>query len=334
MSIPKRISLLSEVAEEWRNKEELNLIFSNAFAHNGFFEPQFCRFSFENLCDNYLSEEKLLQWLKPYHIEDDFSLKKRIGIICAGNIPFAGFHDFLCCYVLGIPVQLKLSSKDTVLMRFLVEEIIKRDREYAAQFAITERLQHFDAVIASGSTSANRYFEYYFGKYPNILRGNRTSVAVLEGTESEDELRALADDIFLYFGLGCRNVGKIFLPKNFEVEKLLPAFSKYAWIHQNTAYMNNYDYNRAILLINQTPHIANEFVMLQESEKLHSPVATVYYEFYENRKDLINKLSALKSQIQCVVGNTNGFIPLGGAQKPSLNDYADEIDTIAFILSL
>lgn len=333
MSIEKRIKTLSNVAAHLQSPKT-NDIIALAYAKNSWFEPSFSQQSIKAICSEFLAKNKLEKWLEPYCIEDDFSLNKTVGIVCAGNVPLVGFHDFLCCYVLGIPVRLKLSSKDDVLMRYTVQTILNEDEEYAQQFSFAEQLKDFDAVIATGSASTNRYFEYYFSQYPSILRSNRTSVAVLSLHETDNDLLALAHDVFLYFGLGCRNVGKIFVPLNFEVESLFQHFSNYAWLHQHSQYMNNYDYNRTILLMNQTSHLANEFLMMQENTQLHSPIATLHVERYENIHSVKNQLAALQEQIQCVVGNFEGMIPFGKAQFPQLSDYADGKDTIGFLLSL
>ncbi len=334
MSISKRISILHQVGLSLQNPEHLDNVLTEALAANPWFEPQFVQQSLAAVSTAFLNEEKLADWLKPYCIEDDFQIKQTVGIICAGNIPLVGFHDFLCCYVLGIPVKLKLSSKDQVLMRFVINKIIQLDDKAAATISFVEKLTDFDAVIATGSGSANRYFEHYFGKYPNTLRSNRVSVAVLNGNEPAEELAALADDVFLYFGLGCRNVAKIFVPQQFNVEELMPHFDSYKWLHQNAQFMNNYDYNRTILLMNKTPHLANEFVMLQESKSLHSPIATVFYEHYDSAESVNEYLKENADKIQCVVGNGSGMIPFGKAQTPALSDYADGKDTIAFLLGL
>lgn len=333
MSIEKRIKILSEVATQLQS-ETTDKIIEIACAKNSWFEPLFSKHSIQAICSEFLVKNKLEKWLEPYCIEDDFSLHKTVGIVCAGNVPLVGFHDFLCCYLLGVSVRLKLSSKDDVLMRYAVQTILDQDQEYAQRFSFVEQLRDFDAVIATGNSNSNRYFEYYFSKYPSILRNNRTSVAILTSNETESDLKALADDVFLYFGLGCRNVGKIFVPKNFEIENLLLHFASYAWLHQHAQYMNNYDYNRTILLMNQTPHFANEFLMLQENTALHSPIATLYFERYHDIDAVKNKLSALQEQIQCVVGKWEGMTPFGKAQWPQLSDYADGKDTIAFLLSL
>jgi hypothetical protein len=333
MSIQKRIDILDKLSHKLL-QSETDKVIQQAYEKNSWFMPAFCKKSIEAICTQFLAPEKIQSWLKPYCVEDDFSLKKTVGIVCAGNVPLVGFHDILCCYVLGVPVQLKLSSKDEVLMRFVLHNLLALDSEYASKFSFVSTIKNFDAVIATGSATTHRYFEYYFSAYPCILRSNRTSVAVITGKETEDDFKRLADDIFMYFGLGCRNVGKIFVPLNFDVENLLPYFSDYAWIHRHTAYMNNYDYHRTILLLNQIPHAANEFLMIQENSALHSPVATLFFERYEQLESAIEKINLFKDQIQCVVGNLEDMTPFGKTQLPQLNDYADDIDTIGFLLSL
>lgn len=334
MSIKHRIELLDKIGQKLLAMPETQTIISEAAKQNAWFIPEFSQSSLSAICNEFLNAEKLNTWLKPYFIENDFKINKTVGIIAAGNVPLVGFHDFLCCYVLGAPAKLKLSSKDKLLTRFVIEQILKEDKVYTTQFSFEDKLQNFDAVIATGSASSNRYFKYYFNKYPNILRSNRVSVAVLNGNETVQELQLLANDIFQYFGLGCRNVAKLFIPENFDPTTLFKNFSAYSWLHQNANYMNNYDYNRTILLMNKTPHFANDFVMLQENNNLNSPIATLYFERYSNFSQVEKIMNELQNQIQCVVGSKSGMVPFGKAQQPTLSDYADGKDTIGFLLGL
>ena len=333
MSIKNRIEVLQRVGQQLLQVPTKEVI-ARANSANSWMTPAFAWQGIQAVCSEFLNADKLEQWLKPYCIEDDFKLNKTVGIICAGNVPLVGLHDFLCCYVLGVPTQVKLSSKDTVLMRYVIQQILEEDKVYAATFSFVEKLQNFDAVIATGSASTNRYFEYYFSKYPNILRSNRVSVAVLLGTETAADLEALANDVFLYFGLGCRNVAKVFLPEGFDATLLLQNFTSYSWLHGHSQYMNNYDYNRTVLLMNKAPHWANEFVMLQENTALHSPIATLYFERYKDLGSVQAHLKLLENKIQCVVGKEKGMIPFGKAQQLTLSDYADGKDTIGFLLGL
>ncbi|HRN95561.1 MAG: acyl-CoA reductase [Chitinophagales bacterium] len=334
MSIKNRIELLDKIGQKLSAMPETQAIISEAAKQNTWFTPEFSQSSISAICTEFLQAEKLSAWLKPYFIEDNFKLNKTVGIIAAGNVPLVGFHDFLCCYILGVSAQFKLSSKDTLLTRFVIQQILNEDKAYAQQFSFVEKLQNFDAVIATGSASSNRYFEHYFSKYPNILRSNRVSVAVLNGNETAQDLQMLANDIFQYFGLGCRNIAKLFIPDSFDTAKLFENFSAYSWLHQNSNFMNNYDYNRTILLMNKTPHQANDFVMLQENTDLHSPIATLYFERYTDFSEVEKKLNVQQNQIQCVVGLQSGMIPFGKAQQPTLSDYADGKDTIGFLLGL
>ena len=334
MSVYKRIEILEKVGEYFSDVTVVDEIAARAYSANSWFEPRFVKQSLEAICKEFLNKEKLQQWLAPYCIEDEISIQQTVGIICAGNVPLVGFHDFLCCYVLGVPVKLKLSSRDNVLMRLVINEILKHDKDYAKKFAFVERLTDFNAVIATGSSSSNRYFEYYFSKYPSILRSNRVSVAVLSGNETQEQLAALADDVFMYFGLGCRNVAKLYVPEKYSFENLFPAFKNYEWLHHNSQFMNNYDYHRTLLLMNKTPHLANEFLMIQESDSLYSSIGTLFYEVYHSTEELKSSIEAQKDNIQCVVGDGEGYIPFGKAQQPTLSDYADGKDTVGFLLGL
>jgi hypothetical protein len=263
---------------------------------------------------------------------------KTIGIIMAGNLPLVGFHDFLCAYISGCGIKVKLSGKDEVLFPYVYRKLMEIDPSLCDRSAIIDRLEGFDAVIATGSNNTNRYFEYYFRDYPKILRRNRNSVAILTGDESDDELYALADDIFMYFGFGCRNVSKLYVPEGYDVKKLFPHFERYKWMHSHTKYMNNYDYNRTLLLMNRTEHLANEIIMLEQNTAISSPVAVLYYETYGEPRQLADKLQANSEHIQCIVSSTSNVIsthveaviPFGQTQMPELWDYADMVDTLAF----
>jgi Acyl-CoA reductase (LuxC) len=279
-----------------------------------------------------LEPHALSEWAARY---DLVTQPKKIAVVMAGNIPMVGFHDFLSVLICGHSIQIKTSSKDTVLMKFIAGRLMGIEPRFRESITFAEQLKEFDAIIATGSDNASRYFEYYFGKYPCIIRKNRTSVAILHGNETDDELKALGTDIFSYFGLGCRNVSKIFLPISYDVKRLFPPWESFREIIHHHKYCNNYDYQKSILLVTSTPFLDNGFVMLQETSRLVSPISVVYYEYYENSAALKNILDGLSTKIQCVVENTpESSVKFGQAQFPGLSDYADQVDTLQFLTAL
>ena len=314
------------------DNESLNNIKISAERRNRWFTQEFIDFAFLSISENFLNKSKLEKWLSNYDFSK-FDKNQTIGLILAGNLPLVGFQDILTCFVLGVNVKMKLSSKDEVLTKYMVKELLEIDPEWNCEFV--ERLQGYDKVIATGSNNTNRYFEFYFKKVPNLLRTNRNSIAILTGNESDEELETLADDIFMFFGHGCRNISKLFFPEGFDVTKLFPFFKKYEHLHHHKLYMDNYDYTRTILLMNQTDHYANEFIMLKEEEHLQSRLATVNYSFYKTENEIVDYISEHKNDIQCVISQPtdlwNSF-KFGQAQKPDLWDYADNVDVIAFLI--
>lgn len=349
----KRVAYLAELGKQMANDEALKQLAETAEQYNPWFTKQFVQYALEGICSDMLDENKLNSFAKQYSITDE-QVQKTLGLIFAGNIPLVGFHDFLCGYLAGWKMQIKLSSKDDFLFKRVLELLQQIDSEAAQRITLTEKLQNFDAVIATGSDSTYSYFEYYFRNYPRILRKNRNSVAILTGQETPEQLKQLADDVFLYFGLGCRNVSKLYVPVGYDITQLFPQFEKYKWLHSHTKFMNNYDYQRTILLLNKTPHFANEFVMLVENENLASPIGTLYYEHWHDERILLTKLHALFDKIQCVVASQGyvatlnsqpatqspsslvprplPLVPFGRSQHPALTDYADGIDTMQFLL--
>ncbi|MCT4580424.1 MAG: acyl-CoA reductase [Flavobacteriales bacterium] len=298
--------------------------------HNGWFTEKEVLFAFESW-GKALTKENLELWVSKYTITKD--LDKTVAIIMAGNIPMVGFHDLLCVYLLGGKVKAKLSSDDNVLIPAVVKVLNFFDInvEKSIEF-IPFKLEGFDAVIATGSNNTARYFDTYFGKYPNIIRKNRTSVAVLTGEETKEELSSLADDVFLYYGLGCRNVTKLYVPKGYDLDAIFGAFFKHDYVSENNKYANNYDYHKAVYLMEQHDMVENGFLLMKEDSSLHSPIGMLFYEEYEKIEEVQKFLTENKSEIQCVVGQNN--IPFGKAQTPQLWDYADNIDVIDFLTQL
>lgn len=286
---------------------------------------------------HYLSKEKLTQWLAPYQDRIEQHQPKTIGLTLAGNVPLVGFHDVLSVLITGNKAQIKLSSKDKALILFMLNNLFTIEPRFKAQVEVVEMLKGFDAVIATGGNNTSRYFEYYFGKYPNIIRKNRSSVAVLTGKETNAELALLGNDIFQYYGLGCRNVSKVYVPMDYEFRPLFEALEPFAKTMDQDKYKNNYDYNRTLLLMNNTKHLSNDFIMLREHEDVASPVSTLHYQYYKNLEEVALDISLKRAQIQCVVGRAEvgaQMIPFGQAQQPELWDYADEVNTIEWLIKL
>ena len=280
-----------------------------------------------------LSKEKLDAWLSIYELKE-VQNPKTVGLMLAGNIPAVGFHDLMCVILSGHQAVIKLSSSDEILMTWLLKKLLEIEPRFESQVLIEEMLKGMDAYIATGSDNSSRYFNYYFGKYPHVIRQNRTSVAVLKGNETTEDYVSLGKDIFRYYGLGCRNVSKMYLKSKDQLQDLLGALEVYASVGSHHKYHNNYDYNKSIYLVNLEDHLDNGFLLLKESEELVSPISVLFYELYSSEDELAKKLDGLKEKIQCVVGKAEGLVPFGDAQNPEPWDYADEVDTMAFLLTL
>jgi hypothetical protein len=307
---------------------------NQAVHHNGWFTLDNVLYALETWSD-VLKVENIQKWTTSYNFSN--STPKAIGIVTAGNIPLVGFHDFIAVLMSGHKVMIKQSSNDQKLLPVLVNYLIAIEPRFKDYITFTDtRLQNFDAVIATGSNNTARYFEHYFNKYPHIIRKNRNAVAILTGDESESELEALGDDIFKYFGLGCRSVSKVFVPKDYNFDNLFKAVFKQNEIINYTKYKNNYDYNKTVYLMSRIPLVENGFLVLKEDTNYASPIATLFYEYYESIYELKERLEFDKEQIQCVVSNnlTKDSIPFGKTQQPQLWEYADGVDTMEFLLRL
>jgi hypothetical protein len=323
-------AFLSKKPED-HNEDDVNieLLLRKSEIENPWFTIDNQKFALQQWTD-LLTEGNIRNWLGNYSIS---KIPKRVGLILAGNIPMVGFHDVLSVVLSNhIPV-IKLSSKDKYLIPFL----LKKWNEFSdgqVQFEFVEKLENFDAVIATGSNNTARYLEYYFKDHLNIIRKNRTSIAVLKGDETDEELQLLAKDIFQYFGLGCRNVTRIFIPKDFLIDRLFENFLGFQDIINHNKYANNYDYNRAVYLLNQEKFWDNNFVMLKEDDKLFSPLSVINFSRYESLDDVKNFIAENEENIQCIVaGNALGLnsISFGEAQNPGLDTYADNVDTMKFL---
>lgn len=309
-------------------EHELQTLASKAASENPWFTFESVKLALRGVV-KFLAPAGLQSWIANY----DLSVTpKRIGLVMAGNIPLVGFHDLLCVLVSGHTAVVKLSSKDRALFEFIINAL-RSSPAFAEKIVAVERLVDFDAVIATGSNNTSRYFHFYFSKYPHLLRKNRNGVAVLDGTETKEDLGRLGSDVFSYYGLGCRNVSKMLVPASYDFSELFNEWNSYEHVIGRHKYCNNYDYNKAIFLVNQTPFLDNGFVLLQEkAAQISSPISVVYFEHYRSQDELNHLLEAARDEIQCIVGHA--FIPFGDAQMPSLTDYADGVDTMQFLTSL
>lgn len=340
MELKDRIKAFSSLGDQlrlWLDQKSrgvespLDALLLKAFHHNGWFDESQVLNALTEI-ENWLTIEKLEAWSKEYDFNSKSS-QKRVGVIMAGNIPLVGYHDYLSVVMSGHHLVAKTSSKDSVLIKFLNNELIRIAPELDSSINLVgERFNNIDAVIATGSNNSSRYFDYYFSKIPHIIRKNRTSIAVLRGNENEEELKQLGNDIFRYYGLGCRNVTKVYFPKGFDVNWFYNGLVAHGAVLNNHKYQNNYDYHKSLFLLNQEKMWDNNFLILKEDSALSSPVGALFYEEYDNLNELEKNLEILDDQIQCRVGE--GGFPLGQAQKPELSDYSDNINVFEFLLKL
>jgi hypothetical protein len=330
-----RVDSFLELANRLKNldRKRLASLYVDAACGNPWFTRANLTLAFDGLL-KLLDEKAMKQWLKNYTFDENKSLNA--GVVMAGNIPMVGIHDMICVLLSGHQLVAKLSSQDEVLIKFISNELFLIDPRWKSRITFVERLKDIDVVIATGSDNTARYFNFYFSKIPHIIRKNRTSIAIINGNETAEQLRSLGTDIFSYFGLGCRNVSKLYVPRGFDLTSLFPHWSCFSHIADHYKFHNNYQYQRTIMLVNQTPHLDNGFVILQQNKNLVSPIAMLYYEFYDQLEDLKTELLQLNDKIQCIVSNEDipGKIKFGKAQKPDINDFADNIDTMEFLTHL
>ncbi|MCC5938537.1 MAG: acyl-CoA reductase [Lunatimonas sp.] len=323
-------TLLEEISAE-----EHESLLRKVWGNNPWFVPQQAILSIQGI-KAFLDTDKLSKWTSSYSINLP-SQPKSIGLVLAGNIPGVGFHDLLCVLVSGHKAHIKLSSTDSVLIPWLIDKLITIEPQFAKQVNWAERLQGMDAYIATGSNNSARYFHYYFGQYPHIIRKNRSSVAILDGKETTSDLERLSTDVLQYFGLGCRNVSKIFVSDYQQVMDFLKASDSMKQVMDHHKYANNYDYNKSIYLVNNEPHLDNGFLLMRESNEWVSPISVVHYSYYTDPASLSETFQTASDNIQCSVSR-NGWFPgsleFGTTQCPGLSDYADNMDTLEFLLSL
>ncbi len=295
---------------------------------NSWFLPQFIEQSTKQIVEQFLQKSQLVAWTQLYPSISQAPTGIKVGIVMAGNIPMVGFHDLLSVLIAGHTAIVKLSSKDTVLMQYVIDSLIEIDPAFKDLIMVQEQLKNCDAYIATGSNNAGQFFEQYFGKYPNIIRKNKTSVAILDGTETTEELDLLADDMMLYFGMGCRNVTQVWVPTGYDFIPLLTALKKYSYLADEHKFKHNYDYQLALLMMNRQFYMDADGILMSENPSPFAAISQVHYQFYEpGQLPLLNPID-----IQCVVGKD--ALPFGSLQKPSLSQYADGVDTLAFLSTL
>jgi len=339
MKLEERIEAFAELGKKISNglegkdigiSDDLNYIIDKQQNNNEWFTPENVRMSLRAIADM-LIMDNLTKWTNAYPALTEVRKPFNIGVIMAGNIPLVGFHDFLSVLITGNNLLAKTSSKDGELILFINKLLCGINPEFTGKVKFTDStLTGFDAIIATGSDNSSRYFEYYFGKYPNIIRKNRNSLAIIDGNESDTELQGLGKDIFSYFGLGCRNISKILVPAGYDFSVMIRNWEIYAGVINHTKYANNYDFSKAVYLVNKEKFIDTGYLILMENSGLSSPVAVVFYEYYDSPEKVSEITENLEKKIQCIAGKKN--IPFGNAQSPYLWDYADGIDTIEFLL--
>jgi len=332
MNVQQRKDLLARLGdyiagndEAWLHAQE------RASEANRWFTSEFIQLSAQNIARSFLQPQQLQELIDRYRIPDTQPLMRKVGIVMAGNIPLVGFHDLMCVFLSGHQALIKPSSRDEVMIKHLVNKLAEWAPEAAQHASVQDLLRNCDAYIATGSNNSARYFEHYFGKYPSIIRRNRTSVALLRGDESPETLSLLADDVYQYFGLGCRNVTQIYVPKDYDFIPLLKAFSRYDYLANHNKYKNNYDYNLAAHLLNKRYFMSNESLLLVEDPSPFSAIAQLHYQFYEDPAPILERLRK-SDDIQCVVSSED--LPFGSAQVPEADDFADGVDTLSFLLNL
>lgn len=337
MTSKQRIQAFSELAEYIKSDDpHLEGLVIQAKVQNPWFTKENIKSALNAIANN-LKKENLTHWLASYATNLDGHQNKKVGLILAGNIPLVGFHDILCTLITGFNVQVKLSSDDKVLIPHLLSKLCEIEPLFNSKIEFVDRLKNFDIIIATGSNNTSRYFEYYFKDVPHIIRKNRNGVAILSGKESKEQLKALGHDIFDYFGLGCRNVSKIYFPTNYHYPDFFEAISSFSKIADHFKYHNNYEFNKSIYLVNGDQHLDNGFLLLKKDERLASPLGVVYYEEYDDLDRLLLILREKNEEIQCIISSPNvnqiiQTVDFGESQSPKLDDYADGVDTVRFLI--
>jgi hypothetical protein len=338
INIKKSINSFSELGRQMLSPDAaLNVLIENEQYHNAWFTPASV-LQAVTATGHMLNEANLSTWLSKYDLETDKPAKS-VGLILAGNIPLVGFHDVLCVIASGNRALIKASSQDARLIKAVLEKLVAIDADFAGNFSFVDRLEGFDAIIATGSNNSSRYFDYYFGKVPNIIRKNRNSIAVLSGKETAEDLFNLGHDIFDYYGLGCRNVSKVLVPEGYDFTFFFESIEDHKAIINHHKYNNNYDYNKSIYLVNGDKHFDNGFLMVKEDDRLTSPLSVLFFSYYHDTAEAENIIRQNAENIQCIVSTlplqvTSQVVGFGQSQQPKLWDYADGVDTMDFLSSL
>ncbi len=337
MTLNEKIDVLVQLRAILESSPEVDEILVESYKQNPWFTPENGRMALDSIRHQFLQKDLLQDWVGSYSINNT-TKRKKIGLVLAGNIPAVGFHDILAVFLSDNISMIKYSSKDQVIIPYIIQKLKEMDERTSPYFIEVERLKDFDAVIATGGNNTSRYFEYYFSNVPNIIRKNRNGIGVIKGDESENDLYQMGFDIFSYFGLGCRNVSKVFLPKEYEIQKLLPIWDRHSEIIHHNKYKNNYDYNLALYILNKEGFLQSNCLLLKKDENVASRIASLHYSYYSGLEGLRNEIISKMDEIQCIVC-VNGLEGLGTlrpgtTQKPGLYQYADSIDTMQFLSRL
>lgn len=339
MELAARINALLSLGQLLSQPDEFrSAVISRTSFHNPWFTVENQERALASVVNNFLQPDILMPWVASYELPEP-TQPKRLGLVMAGNIPLVGFHDFMCIFLSGHHALIKLSDKDPYLWPHLLDLLKRIDPRSSNYFSVVERLSDMDAVIATGSNNTSRYFEAYFGKYPHIIRRNRNGVGVFTGHETPEELMAFGKDVFRYFGLGCRNVSKIYVPQGYVFDPLLEAMHEYRQIILHNKYKNNFDYYYAWYLLNRVTMLGNGCLILVENQAIPSHVAGLHFEYYPSIPELETALTAQAAEIQVIVASPgvltqNPSVPFGQAQEPTIADYADGVDTLLFLKHL
>jgi hypothetical protein len=334
--VKEYVNAFDLLGKHLKNREEIKVILEKAYQQNTWFNLEESNTAIGAWAE-LLQKTKIENWLSAYPIPTEGA--KRIGLILAGNIPLVGFHDICAVLLTGHIACIKLSSQDNILIPYLLNKLVEYEPNLASKIEYAERMNHVDAVIATGSNNTARYFEYYFSKKPNIIRKNRNSIAILTGNETAGDFIKLGEDIFRYYGQGCRNVSKLYVPRDYNFSPLLDALQIFEYVGDQSKYFNNYNYYKSIYLVNREHHLDNGFILLKENQSLQAPLSVLHFEYYDELESLITLIEEQQNNIQCIVGNTpqpfkNQVVSFGKSQAPGWEDYADGVDTVEFLCEL